>query len=363
MPRIYISMPAALPLNGDFILVSGVPYALKFLGAGWEYVALALSGETGPPGPQGPPGNDGPQGSAGPPGTTTWAGITDKPTTFAPVIGAGGGDAVAGNDARLTDARTPTTHAASHGSGQADAVTVAESQVTNLASDLAAKVPTARTISTTVPLTGGGDLSTNRTLAVSAATTAAAGVVELATDGESAPSVVVQGNDTRMSNARTPTAHATSHNAGGADVLAIDAAAATGSLRTLGTGAAQAAAGNDARLADARTPLAHKTSHQDGGADEISVTGLSGLLADNQTPATHDILTKHNGFPGPSGLTFMNDLGDFAAPAAVPGDLNYPETGSLTVATAKYHLTGRRHQCTGAQRITVAGTGRLRIQN
>jgi len=32
---------------------------------------------------------------------------------------------------------------------------------------------------------------------------------------------------------------------------------------------------------------AHKTSHQDGGSDEISVTGLSGLLADGQTPLAH----------------------------------------------------------------------------
>ena len=38
--------------------------------------------------------------------------------------------------------------------------------------------------------------------------------------------------------------HATEHDAAGADVMAIDAAAATGSLRTLGTGALQAAAGN-----------------------------------------------------------------------------------------------------------------------
>ena len=42
----------------------------------------------------------------------------------------------------------------------------------------------ARLISTTAPLTGGGDLSTDRTLAVSAATDAAAGVVELATTAE-----------------------------------------------------------------------------------------------------------------------------------------------------------------------------------
>lgn len=52
-------------------------------------------------------------------------------------------------------------------------------------------VPTARTISTTAPLTGGGDLSANRTLAVSAASSTAAGVVELATDAET-----ITGTDT-----------------------------------------------------------------------------------------------------------------------------------------------------------------------
>ena len=41
-----------------------------------------------------------------------------------------------------------------------------------------------------------------------------------------------------------PTSHASRHNAGGADVMAIDAVAATGSLRTLGSGSQQAAAGN-----------------------------------------------------------------------------------------------------------------------
>ncbi len=40
-------------------------------------------------------------------------------------------------------------------------------------------VPAARTLSTTAPLSGGGDLSVNRTLSVAAATTEAAGVVKL----------------------------------------------------------------------------------------------------------------------------------------------------------------------------------------
>jgi len=36
------------------------------------------------------------------------------------------------------------------------------------------------------------------------------------------------------------------------------------------------------------TPTAHATSHQNGGADEISVAGLSGELADPQPPKDHD---------------------------------------------------------------------------
>lgn len=169
--------------------------------------------------------------------------------------GTGASNTILGNDARLTDARTPTAHAASHASAGSDPVTVAQSQVTGLTSalsgkqdvdaDLAAvaaltptdddvlqrkagawtnrtpaqvktdlaltksdvglgsvdntadtakpvstaqqtaldaKVPTSRTISTTAPLTGGGDLSANRTLTVADATTGAVGVVRLAGD-------------------------------------------------------------------------------------------------------------------------------------------------------------------------------------
>lgn len=57
----------------------------------------------------------------------------------------------------------------------------------------------------------------------------------------------------------------------------------------------------------------HSARHENGGADEISVTGLSGVLADAQTPAAHAI-TSHT-FPG--GTTdFLREDGSFA----VPGD-------------------------------------------
>jgi len=52
--------------------------------------------------------------------------------------------------------------------------------------------------------------------------------------------------------------------------LATDAAAGTGSRRTLGTGALQAAAGNDARFTDARTPTAHQSTHQSGNSDALT---------------------------------------------------------------------------------------------
>lgn len=57
--------------------------------------------------------------------------------------GTSGTTVALGNDSRFTDSRTPTAHAASHASVGTDPITVAQSQVTNLASDLAAKAPTA----------------------------------------------------------------------------------------------------------------------------------------------------------------------------------------------------------------------------
>lgn len=69
-------------------------------------------------------------------------------------VGTGAGTVAAGDDSRLSDARTPTAHASSH-------------------------------------LSGGSD-------PIAAATTSARGTVELATDGETASDVVVQGSDSRL---------------------------------------------------------------------------------------------------------------------------------------------------------------------
>ena len=104
------------------------------------------------------------------------------------------------------------------------AFTVAKTS--GLQAALNGKAPTTRTITAGTGLTGGGDLTANRTLAVSYGTTAG---------------TAAQGNDPRLSDARTPTAHAATHAAGGADELAISGAQVTSGTippDRLGTGTA-----------------------------------------------------------------------------------------------------------------------------
>ena len=101
----------------------------------------------------------------------------------------------------------------------------------------------------------------------------------VADSGESNTTEVVRADDARLSNARTPTSHATSHEPGGSDAMAVDAAAGTGSLRTLGTGATQALPGNHASTTNARTPTSHASTHTNGTDDIQNATASQKGLA------------------------------------------------------------------------------------
>lgn len=96
------------------------------------------------------------------------------------------------DDGSVTDAKVAAnagiakSKLASLGIVDADVSTLSESKITNLVSDLAAKAPTTRAITAGTGLTGGGDLSADRSLAVSYGTTSG---------------TAAQGNDSRITGA------------------------------------------------------------------------------------------------------------------------------------------------------------------
>ena len=180
------------------------------------------------------------------PGTgLTGGGTLEADRTLTVKYGNTAGTACQGNDVRLADARTPKPHKATHQTGGSDAITPA---------DIGAAAKTIQ-IKPGTGLTGGGTLEADRTLTVSYGTAAG---------------TACQGNDARLSNARTPTAHKATHKTGGTDALTpadigavpttVQVIAGTGlsgggsltANRTLtvkyGTGAGTACQGNDARV-------------------------------------------------------------------------------------------------------------------
>lgn len=162
-----------------------------------------------------------------------------------------------------------------------------------------------------------------------------------------------------------------------------------GAQQKYGSAANTAAEGNDVRLSDARTPLAHKTSHENGGTDEISVAGLSGLLADGQTPLAHKTSHQSGGsdaiklddlaapddntdlnastsahglmqkYPGGTS-NFLRSDGAFAAPTSTPADLaNAP--GSFTLVTATFRVMADRLEINGTEEVILEGDSTLVI--
>lgn len=113
--------------------------------------------------------------------------------TLSVLFGTSSSTACIGDDLRLSDARTPLTHAATHAAAGSDPITLAQSQVASLTTDLAAKALKTTQVIAGTGLTGGGDLSANRTFTVAYGTTSSTACV---------------GNDARLSDARIPTGSA-----------------------------------------------------------------------------------------------------------------------------------------------------------
>ncbi len=173
---------------------------------------------------------------------------------------------------------------------------------------------------------GAADI-TSGTLAAArlpAATTTTPGAVELATDGESAANVVVQGNDSRLSNARTPTAHthaAADITSGTVAVARLPAATTSAQgiveLATSGENAANVVVqGNDARLSDARTPTAHTHNASDINAGTLGAARLP-ALSGAVTSSAGSAATAFGSFKANSIL--MNMTTSAGVPVAIDG--------------------------------------------
>ena len=205
--------------------------------------------------------------------------------SLAVTYGSGVGTAAQGNDSRLSDARTPIAHAASHASGGgSDPVTLAESQITGLVADLAAKAPTANpTFTGTVSgITKGAvglgsvDNTSDTGKPVSTAQGAAdSAVLSSAQAYTDALGSAVAGTLSGKADKATTVSAGTGLTGGG------DLSANRTLTVAYGTSGTTAAVGNDARLSDARTPIAHAASHATAGGDAVTLTQaqIIGLVA------------------------------------------------------------------------------------
>jgi hypothetical protein len=141
-----------------------------------------------------------------------------------------------------------------------------------------------------------------------------------------ADEISVVGLSGLLADGQTPLAHKTSHQDAGSDELSV--AGLSGVLadkqdanKIQGHAVTETAIANDFILVykvagdqfvyEAKgTPAGHKASHQDAGGDEISVTGLSGLLADGQTPLAHKTSHEDGGADEMSVAGLSGVLGD-----------------------------------------------------
>lgn len=132
-----------------------------------------------------------------------WSTLAGKP----PVIAAGA-DAAAARTA--IGAGTSSLVIGTAAGTAADGKALAD-EITRATAAEATKAAASRQVIAGTGLTGGGDLTADRTLSVSYGTTAG---------------TAAQGNDSRLSDARTPTAHAGSHAKAGSDAVTVTALAA-----------------------------------------------------------------------------------------------------------------------------------------
>jgi len=271
----------------------------------------------------------------------TTLGLGTSAVLNVPAIGdAAAGEVVKGSDTRLSDARTPVAH------------THTEADVTNLVSDLAAKVPTSRTVGTTAPLTGGGALSGNLTLGVADATAGAVGVVQLAGDlggTAAAPAVATVGGQTAA-------------NVAAGAVLANAATATNTGLaivrRDAGGAAALNVTGNvTGNVSGTAANVTGTVAIANGGTGQTAATAAFDAL--NPTSAKGDLI-GHDGATSVRVAVGADGLALVADTASAAGfKWATPASGSVTSVATGNGLSGGPITTTGTVDLRLNAAGGL----
>jgi hypothetical protein len=234
----------------------------------------------------------------------SYADLTGNPTLGTasakdiPVSGnASATQVVYGSDTRLTNARTPSStlaHKSTHATGGSDSLSAAD-----IGAAAASHTHTKSQI-TDFPTLG------------------TASAKDIPATGNASATQVVYGSDTRLTDSRTPSAHASSHASGGSDALTLAVSQITG-LASVATSGAYSALSGTPSLATVATsgsytdlsnlPVIAKKSTADIASTNTTladVTGLTGFTLEANTMYRFEFAGRHTCVSGGSQYLVLN---------------------------------------------------------
>jgi hypothetical protein len=309
-------------------------------------------------------------------GTGLSGGTITTSGTISASFGSTSGTICQGNDSRLSDARTPTSH--THGnitnagaigalsgrpiitttSGVLTTGTFGTTSGTFCQGDDArlsdARNPTSHTHGN---ISNAGAIGSTANLPI---ITTTSGVLTTGSFGTTS-NTFCQGNDSRLSDARTPTSHTHGNisNAGAigstSGLPIITTTSGVLSAGSFGTTAGTFCQGNDSRLSDARTPTAHTHAASEvtsgtfdiariptGSTSSTVCIGNDSRLSDARTPTSHThaasditsgiIATARLGSGTADNTTFLRGDNTWATPSGGGGGVSDGDKGDITVS-------------------------------